>query len=532
MEFIGTFWALVPPIVAIVLALITKETFSSLFIGIVVGAILLAAGNPVQTLQFIISGTLGEGDDASKTGFINALADPWNAGIFFFLVMLGIIVALVNATGGAAAFGAWAARHVKSRRGAMLATFVMGVLIFVDDYFNCLTVGAVMRPVTDEQRVSRAKLSYLIDATAAPICMIAPISSWAAAVSATASNLDTGITGIQLFIQAIPFNFYSILTIVFIIGICIMGFDYGPMASAELAAYRDGELGSLGGEERAHNKRATLWDMLIPVLLLIAFCIIGMLYVGGFWDPTADGFADPSAAFANTDASVGLPFGSLIALILSFIYLIARRVITFKRATDCFVEGFRAMVPALLILTFALTLKLMTTALGADTYVAGLMEGAAAGLYNFLPGIIFLVALGLAFSTGTSWGTFGILIPIVLPIFSSESTLLTIGISACLAGAVCGDHISPISDTTVMSSAGANVNHLDHVSTQLPYALTVGGLSFVMFLVAGFVQNAAICLLIGIVLTIATLIVLKQTIGSVPTDAAGVPTGKSTAKTN
>lgn len=514
MEFVGTFWALVPPIVAIVLALITKETFTSLFVGIVVGALLLAAGDPINTINYVISGQIDIGEpEPMLVGIVNALGDPKNAGIFLFLVILGILVALINSAGGSAAFGSWAARHIKSRAGAMLATFVLGVLIFVDDYFNCLTVGAVMRPVTDEQRISRAKLSYLIDATAAPICMIAPISSWAAAVSSTAADLDTGVTGIQLFIQAIPFNFYSLLTIVFIIGICIMGFDYGPMAKSELEAYKNGNLGSLGNEERIQNDRASLWDMMIPVILLIIFCMIGMLYVGGFWDPTAEGFGDLSGAFANTDAAIALPWGSILALILSFAYLLGRRVISFKQATESFVDGFRAMVPALLILTFALTLKLMTTALGADVFVAGMMEGAAAGLYNFLPAIIFVVALGLAFATGTSWGTFGILIPIVTSIFATEPTLLTIGISACLAGAVCGDHISPISDTTVMASAGANINHVEHVNTQLPYALTVGGISFVMFMLAGFVQNWLICLPIGIVITIVALFVLRATVG-------------------
>ncbi|WP_350454918.1 Na+/H+ antiporter NhaC family protein [Slackia heliotrinireducens] len=513
MEFAGTFWALVPPLVAIVLALITKETFSSLFVGILVGALLLANFNIIDTVNYIILGTIGEGDDAMGVGFINAISDPWNAGIFIFLVMLGIIVALINVAGGSAAFGAWAAKHIKSRVGASLATFLLGVLIFVDDYFNCLTVGAVMRPVTDVQKISRAKLSYIIDATAAPICMIAPISSWAAAVSATAADLDTGITGIQLFVQAIPYNFYSLLTIVFVVGICILGFDYGPMAKAEFEAYKNGQLGSLGNEEVVDNKRASLWDMLVPVILLIVFCILGMLYIGGFWDPEAEGYMSLTLAFGNTDASVGLPWGSLIAVILSFIYLVARRVVSFKDATGCFVDGFKAMVPAMLILTFALTLKLTTSALGADVYVAGLMEGAADSLFKMLPAIIFLVAVGLAFSTGTSWGTFGILIPIVLPIFSNDPSLLTIGISACLAGAVCGDHISPISDTTIMASAGANVNHVDHVSTQLPYALTVAGVSFVCFIVAGFVQNPFICLALGVVLVIAVLFVLRATVG-------------------
>jgi Na+/H+ antiporter NhaC len=530
MEFIGTFWALVPPIVAIVLALITKETYSSLFVGILVGALLLAGFDPVNTINYLISGEIGEGDDAVAVGFIGAIGDPANAGIFLFLIMLGILVALINAAGGSYAFGKWAAKHIKSRVGAELATFLLGVLIFIDDYFNCLTVGAVMRPVTDTHRISRAKLSYVIDATAAPICIIAPVSSWAAAVSAAASDLDSGISGIQLFISTIPFNFYSLMTIVFVIGLCILQFDYGPMAEAEMKAYCEGRSGSLGSEDAVHNERASLWDLILPIILLIVFCVIGMMYVGGFWDPESGYAGDLSGAFGNTTAAVGLPWGSVIALVLSFIYLLCRRTITFKGAMDCVVAGFRAMVPALLILTFALTLKSATSALGAAEFVAGLMQGASAGLYNFLPAIIFLVGLGLAFATGTSWGTFGILIPIVLPIFSSEPTLLTIGIAACLAGAVCGDHCSPISDTTVMASAGANVNHIEHVSTQLPYALTVATISFVLFLIAGFVQNAAICLVIGAIITIGTLLVLRRTIGHKSVEAREAYDAKAQAE--
>ena len=489
---IGTFWALVPPIVAIVLALITKETYSSLFLGILVGALFVAGFNPVGALDTMIN-----------DGFIGAIADGWNAGIFMFLVLLGIMVALVNAAGGSAAFGRWAVKHVHSRTGAMLATFLLGVLIFIDDYFNCLTVGSVMRPVSDSHKISRAKLAYIIDATAAPICMIAPISSWAAAVSATAQDLNTGISGIQLFIRAIPYNFYSLLTIVFVVALAFLGFDYGPMAKAELKALQ-GELGSLGNEEEQNVPGASIWDMLIPVIVLIVFCVIGMMYVGGFWDG-----ASLIDSFADTDASVGLPWGSIVALIITFIYLLCRRVISFKDATACITKGFIAMVPAMLILTFALTLKNMTGLLGAADYVAGLVEGAAAGLFSMLPAVIFLVALGLAFATGTSWGTFGILIPIVLPVFATEPELLMIGISACLAGAVCGDHCSPISDTTIMASAGANVNHIEHVSTQLPYALTVAGISFVCYIIAGFVRSWVISLAAGIVLVLAVLIFMR-----------------------
>ena len=490
---VGTFWALVPPIVAIILALITKETYTSLFVGIVVGALFVGGFNPVASMDTMIN-----------DGFIAAIADVWNAGIFIFLVLLGIMVALVNAAGGSASFGRWAVKHVHSRTGALLATFFLGILIFIDDYFNCLTVGSVMRPVTDSQKISREKLSYVIDATAAPICMIAPVSSWAAAVSATAQDLDSGVSGIQLFIQAIPYNFYSLLTIIFVIALSVMGFDYGPMAKAELRAAQ-GELGALGNEEENDNSRACIWDMLIPVILLIVCCIVGMMYVGGFW--SGAGIVD---SFADTDASVGLPWGSMIAVVVTFIYLLCRRVISFKTAADCITKGFTAMVPAMLILAFALTLKNITGLLGAADYVAGLVEGSADGLFSMLPAVIFLVALGLAFSTGTSWGTFGILIPIVLPVFSNNPELLMIGISACLAGAVCGDHCSPISDTTIMASAGANVNHIAHVSTQLPYALTVAVVSFLCYIIAGFLHSWIICLVIGAVLLLAALFILRS----------------------
>ena len=508
MEFQNTFWALVPPLIAIILALITKETFSSLFIGILVGALFITGFSPVGSLDTMIN-----------EGFVPAIKD--NAGIFMFLVILGIMVSLVNAAGGSVAFGRWAAKRVKGKVGAALATFVLGVLIFIDDYFNCLTVGSVMRPVTDLQKMSRAKLAYIIDATAAPICMIAPVSSWAAAVSGVANDLDAGISGIQLFIQAIPYNFYSLLTIVFVIALTIMGFDYGPMAKAELKALQ-GELGSLGNDEEIEVKGASLWDMLIPIVVLIACCVIGLMYVGGYFGVDAWGGTDFAGdfigAFGNTDAFIALPWGSLIAVVLSVIYLICRRVISFKTSMDCVVKGFIAMVPAILVLTFAVTLKNMTGLLGADVYVAGLMKAASANLFKMLPAIIFLVACALAFATGTSWGTFGILIPIVLPIFEVGSPLLMIGISACLAGAVCGDHCSPISDTTIMASAGANCNHIEHVQTQLPYAITVALISFVNFIIAGFVQNAVVCLLIGIVMTVAVLFVLRMTVGKKNTE--------------
>ena len=501
----GTFWALVPPAVAIVLALITKEAFSSLFIGILVGALFQCNFAPVATLDTIIN-----------DGFVTAIAD--SAGIFLFLVLLGIVVALINASGGSAAFGRWAQKNIKTRVGAILATFVLGVLIFVDDYFNCLTVGSVMMPITDGHRVSRAKLSYLIDATAAPVCMIAPVSSWAAAVSGVAADLNTGISGIELFVRAIPYNFYSLLTFVFIIALTVMKFDYGPMRLQEQNAQLKGELGALDAEgEETVNGRDRVVDLVLPVVVLIIFCVVGMIYVGGFFGVDAWGGTDYAGdfigAFGNTDAYVSLPWGALIALILTILYMIARRLLTFKEAMACVPKGFIAMVPPITILTMAVSLKTMTSLLGADVFVHDVMEGAAEGLYAMLPAVIFLVACLLAFASGTSWGTFGILIPIVVAIFDPSSTLLTIGISACLAGAVCGDHCSPISDTTIMASAGAQCDHVNHVSTQLPYAMTVAGVSFVSFIVAGFVQNAVICLIFGAALTVGTLFVIRRVTG-------------------
>ncbi len=494
----STFWSLIPPVIAIFLALITKEASSSLFIGILVGGLFYANFHPVATWDTVVT-----------NGFISAVADPWNAGIFIFLILLGIMVALINNSGGAAAFGRWATKNIKTRTGAMLATFVLGVLIFVDDYFNCLTVGSVMKPITDRHRVSRAKLSYLIDATAAPICMIAPVSSWAAAVSSVAAESGGEYSGIELFIRAIPYNFYSILTIVFVIAIIVLGLDYGPMKLRELAAIANGDLGPMEStetkEENVTEKKGIVLDLLFPIIVLIIACIVGMIYVGGFFDGA--GIID---AFGDTDASVGLPWGALIALIITVVYLISRKAVTFKQAMECVPKGFIAMVPAILILTFALTLKTVTNGLGADVFVAGIMENAAEGLKNFLPAIIFLVACFIAFSTGTSWGTFGILIPIITAIFPASSELYIIGISACLAGAVCGDHCSPISDTTIMASAGANSDHIVHVSTQLPYALTVAGVSFVSFILAGFIQNILICLPISIALMLVTVIAINE----------------------
>ena len=502
MTFAGTFWALVPPIVAITLALITKEAYSSLFIGVVIGALFACNFSPIATIDMIVN-----------DGLVTAVAD--NAGIFLFLVLLGIIVALVNLAGGSAAFGRWAEENIHTRVGAQLATFVLGILIFIDDYFNCLTVGSVMRPVTDRHQISRPKLAYLIDATAAPVCMIAPISSGAAAVSSTAEDLDTGISGIQLFIRAIPYNFYSLLTFVFIITLTLLKFDYGPMRGFEERARNTGDLsGSTDSTEENINPKGRVIDLIIPVILLIIFCTIGMLYVGGFFGADASGCTDFAGdfigAFGNTNAFVALPWGGLIALVLTVIYLVARRVVGFRAAMGCIPKGFQSMISPIIILTLAVSLKTTLNALGAADYVHDLMYAASEGLYNMLPAVIFLVACVLAFASGTSWGTFGILIPIVTAIFPNDSALLYIGISACCAGAVCGDHCSPISDTTIMSSAGAQCEHVNHVATQLPYAITVACLSFVCFALAGFIQNWIICLAIGAALTVCTLFVIRR----------------------
>ena len=498
----GTFWALVPPIVAIGLALITKEVYSSLVIGIVVGSLLATSFHPLQTLNTV-----------TEAGLIDAVSGT--AGVFIFLVELGIIVALVNKAGGSQAFGRWAAKHIKSRTGAMLATFVLGVLIFIDDYFNCLTVGSVMKPVTDSHKISRAKFAYLIDATAAPVCMIAPVSSWAAAVSDYAGKVK-GYEGkgIQLFISAIPYNFYSILTFIFIIAICVMGFDYGSMAMHEFnAKYKDdlyttGERVDKELENEDVSPNGKVIDLILPVIVLILVSVFALIYNGGILDQSGDTFGNFIDSFANTDATVALPWAGGIALVFTILYLMIRKIITFKQSMEAVPKGFMAMVPPILILTFATALKNVTGLLGADAYVEGLLSNAGA-LVNFLPAIIFLVAVFLSFSTGTSWGTFGILIPIVLPIFNSNPEMQIIGMSACLAGAVCGDHCSPISDTTIMSSAGAQCNHINHVSTQLPYALTVAGVSFVSYIIAGFVQNWMISLPIAIVIMLGVLFLLK-----------------------
>lgn len=494
MDMIGTFWALVPPLIAIVLALITKEVFSSLFVGILIGALFYAGFNIETAMNHMI-------DD----GFVAALAKPGNVGILIFLVILGTIVCLMNKAGGSAAFGAWAKTHIKSRVGAQIMTMILGVVIFIDDYFNCLTVGSVMKPVAAKHRISSSKLAYLIDSTAAPICIIAPISSWAAAVT---SNIESG-DGFALFIEAIPYNYYALLTLVFVIGVILLKIDFGPMKKYEMLA----TAGENPGDEETDAKeietgavgKGKVFDLVFPIITLIVACIFGMIYTGGFFSGV-----DFVTAFADCDASKGLVIGSLIALILTIIVYLIRRVIPFRVCMAAIPEGFKAMVPAILILTFAWTLKNMTDSLGADIFVDTVVRQYVVDLQFLLPAIIFLIAAAISFATGTSWGTFGILIPIVVSIFEGvDPTMMVISISSCMAGSVCGDHCSPISDTTIMASAGARCIHVKHVSTQLPYALTVAAISFVMYLIAALIKNPFISLAIGIALTVAVLFGLK-----------------------
>ncbi len=490
-----TVWSLLPPIIAIGLALITKEVYSSLFVGIVIGGLLYS--------NFSFEGTLTH---VFNDGIVAVLADAYNVGILIFLVILGIMVVMMNKAGGSAAFGRWASSHIKTRAGAQLATIALGVLIFIDDYFNCLTVGSVMRPVSDNSKVSRAKLAYVIDATAAPICIIAPVSSWAAAV---ASYVEDG-NGLYLFIRTIPFNFYAILTIVMMIFLAITGMDYGPMAAHEKNAKEKGDIFS-GMKDYANaaaensNPNGKVIDLLLPIAVLIVSCVVGMIYSGGFFEGV--NFVD---AFSNSDASIGLMLGSSVALIITVIYYLIRRSIKFKDIAESIPEGFKSMVPAILILTFAWSLKAMTDSLGAKEFVEAVVNSSASSFQVFLPAIVFIIGIFLAFATGTSWGTFGILIPITLAVFPLDNPLGVICVSACMAGAVCGDHCSPISDTTIMASAGAQCNHVTHVSTQLPYAMTVAGVSFLSYVLAGFVPNAIIVLPIAIVLMIATLVIIRK----------------------
>ncbi len=494
--FLNTFWSLIPAVVAIVLALITKEVYSSLFFGIVSGALLLSHFNLENTMNRVFSG-----------GFISSVTNTYNMGILVFLVLLGMMVALMNAAGGSAAFGRWAQEHIHTRVGAQLATIALGCLIFIDDYFNCLTVGSVMRPVADKHRISRAKLAYLIDATAAPICIIAPISSWAAAVAAFAED---GV-GLSLFVSAIPYNFYAWLTIAMMLSLVLSRTEFGPMARFEQNAVDKGDLfsgnnpyASSEAQEKGKIKGKILY-LVLPVILLIVFCTLGMVYTGGFF--SGESFI---TAFSNSDASVGLVLGSFFAIIVTIVYYLITGALSFKEMMESLPNGFKAMVPAILILIFAWTLKNITMDLGAQQFVHDFVYHQASGLQNFLPAIVFLIGCLLAFATGTSWGTFGMLIPIVQHVFPAGHALSIVCISACMAGAVCGDHCSPISDTTIMSSAGAQCDHVNHVNTQLPYAVTCAAVSFVGYILAGFVPNFLICLPVAILLMVGTILVIKK----------------------
>ena len=492
----ASIWSLVPPVIAIVLALITKEVYSSLFVGVLIGGAFWAGFKPEATILHVF-----------QDGVVGVLTDSYNMGILIFLVILGVMVCMMNKAGGSAAFGRWAKEHIKTRAGAQLTTIALGILIFIDDYFNCLTVGSVMRPVTDSHNVSRAKLAYLIDATAAPICIIAPISSWAAAVTGFVKGED----GFSIFIRAIPYNYYAILTIVMMVTLVLAKEDYGPMKEHEDNAiagdlYTTDDRPYESAQENVIYNKGKVIDLVFPIISLIICCVIGMIYSGGFFSGT--GFVE---AFSGSDASVGLMLGSFFAMVITIAFYAVRKVLRFSDSMACIPDGFKAMVPAILILTFAWTLKSMTDSLGAAEYVASIMNSAASGLLNLLPAIIFLVGCFLAFATGTSWGTFGILIPIVVAVFQgTNETMMIISISACMAGAVCGDHCSPISDTTIMASAGAQCNHVNHVSTQLPYAMTVAAVSCITYVIAGVIQNAVICLVIGIALQILVLLAIRN----------------------
>lgn len=493
----ATIWALLPPLVAIVLALITKEVYSSLFVGIVVGALIYSGFKFEGTVTQIFEG-----------GIIKVLSDSYNVGILIFLVILGSVVCMMNKAGGSAAFGRWASKKIHTRVGAELAAIILGILIFIDDYFNCLTVGSVMRPVTDRHHVSRAKFAYLIDATAAPVCIIAPISSWAAAVSGFVKGQD----GLAIFVRTIPYNFYAILTIVMMVGMVLMKTEFGAMRTHEINAL-NGDLYTTSArpyenatDDETPNPRGKVIDLVIPIVVLVICCVISMIYTGGFFSGT-----DFVTAFSQSDASTGLAMGSAFGLMFAIIFYMIRRVVNFRDCMGCIPEGFKAMVPAIMILTFAWTLKAMTDSLGAAVFVEEAMRSVAGGIEVILPAIIFLVGCGLAFATGTSWGTFGILIPIVVAVFEKSSPeMMIISMSACMAGAVCGDHCSPISDTTIMASAGAQCDHVTHVSTQLPYAILAAAVSFVTYIVAGFVKTAWIALPVGIVLMLIVLFVIKM----------------------
>ena len=533
---IGTAWSLLPPIVAIALALKTKEVYSSLFIGIMLGALQYCISMGTGLDGFLIhltNHTVGTGSDAKGYGMIHCLSDPWNVGILVFLVILGSIVSLMNKAGGSAAFGRWASQHVKSKMGVQVATILLGILIFIDDYFNCLTVGSVMRPIAVRNGVTKEKLAYLIDSTAAPVCIISPISSWAAAVSGFVSSDENGLA---LFCQAIPFNFYAFFTILFMFGIVLSNFDFKAMSKydARLKEWYErtngGKLDEVSDTKlqvvehgvsaqdgtNADKSKGSVADLVVPILLLIILCMMGMVYSGGFFDKSSECYMDFIDAFAASNASVGLVIGSLGAFVLTVVLFVSHKTLPFNDAMSSLIKGFEAMVPAILILTLAWTLKSMTDSLGAAEYVSGLVASSASGLQQLLPAIIFVVAAFLAFATGTSWGTFGILIPICIAVFPSTDPLRIISISACMAGAVCGDHISPISDTTIMASAGAECKHVHHVSSQLPYALTVAAVSFLTFAIAGFTQglgiiaSAIISWVCGISMLVAALLLLKR----------------------
>ena len=485
----ATFWALLPPVIAIALALITKEVYSSLFIGILAGALLNSNFNPWGMVTFTTDTLIG------------AVSDSWNVGILIFLILLGMIVILVNKAGGSAAYGRWASEHIHTKGGAQVATLGLGAVIFIDDYFNCLTVGSVMRPVTDKFKISREKLAYIIDSTAAPVCIIAPISSWAAAVSSVAPEGQ----GLSLFIRSIPYNLYALLTLGTVLYLSLTGLDYGKMLKAEAAAAQK----EIAKSEEVSASRGKVLDLVVPIVILIVCCITTMIYTGGFFDAESGNYLNMIGAFGDSDASVGLVLGAFITIVATMILYIPRKVLSFKDFADAIPEGFKSMVGSILILCFAWTLSGVTNALGAKIFVAEFVRNAAGGLANFLPAIVFVIGVGLAFSTGTSWGTFGVLLPIVCAVFP-EGEMMVICVSACLAGAVCGDHCSPISDTTIMASAGAECQHIEHVSTQLPYALTVAAVSFVGYILAGFVRNVWIVLPVSFILMFVVLNVLRM----------------------
>ena len=498
-QFYNTAMSLLPPVIAIALALITKEVYSSLFIGILVGGLLYSNFSFEGTILHVFS-----------DGIVASLSDSYNVGILIFLVILGTMVCLMNKAGGSAAFGRWAQKNIKTRAGAQLASIVLGCLIFIDDYFNCLTVGSVMRPITDKHNVSRAKLAYLIDATAAPICIIAPISSWAAAVAGFAEEGQ----GLNLFIRAIPYNFYALLTIVMMVGLVVLNVDFGPMGKFEKNAQENGDLFSGSNpyamlDDEIDESKGTVMDLVLPIVVLVVCCVVGMIYSGGFF--SGESFID---AFSNSDASVGLMLGSAFGLVFAFLYYFIRKSMTFKEMMGCIPEGFKAMVPAILILTFAWSLKGMTDSLGAKFFVRDFVRTSATGVQMLLPVIVFVIGCLLAFATGTSWGTFGILIPIVQNVFSMDNPLAIICISACMAGAVCGDHCSPISDTTIMASAGAQCDHVNHVSTQLPYAISCAVISGLSYILAGLLASSGlpgiIALPVGVVLTLGFLFYMKK----------------------